>query len=512
MQTDKTHVKWQKVYIFISSTFNDMHAERDYLVKKVFPQLGEWCEKRRLYIVDIDLRWGVTEADAAHNKNVVDVCLKRIDDCRPFFVCFLGQRRGWVPKENEISPNTLDSFPELESHIGKTSVTEMEIFHALIKPLHGNTDRDTAKPVEYYKPAKHAFFYLRDKSYLSEIPSEPPLLKQTYTNELITDVSDRKEADRELKEWREVKIPETARPVKIYKAKWNQERSTPEIAIPMQCPSDNPENIERWHNDWQRHAHVQVTGKDVEENLSEAEKAKQFNKELTKGRLSDFECEGEILEGRILNDLKTAIKTDPRFKDHKEVDYKDTLQNEIDQQEQFVFINSEGFIKREGDFKELDDYVESDSNKLFVLTAKAGMGKSTLLANWINNYRDKAVNNTDHSIHFRFIGASDGSNTVYSLLLLLLREIKEVSGKLEDEIKEIEENGVKRNEIIEAIPEDPIKMRNALPELLKKISLKGKTVIVIDALNQLETGLSDLAWLPRQLPNNIKLIGHGVKP
>ena len=32
-------VQWQKVHVFISSTFNDMHAERDYLVKRVFPEL-----------------------------------------------------------------------------------------------------------------------------------------------------------------------------------------------------------------------------------------------------------------------------------------------------------------------------------------------------------------------------------------------------------------------------------------------------------------------------------------
>lgn len=28
---------WENVSIFISSTFNDMHAERDYLLKRVFP-------------------------------------------------------------------------------------------------------------------------------------------------------------------------------------------------------------------------------------------------------------------------------------------------------------------------------------------------------------------------------------------------------------------------------------------------------------------------------------------
>ena len=83
-----------------------MHAERDYLVKQVFPELREWCERRRLRLVDIDLRWGVTEQDATHNKNVVNVCLRRIDECRPFFLCFLGQRRGWVPKDTEISDET----------------------------------------------------------------------------------------------------------------------------------------------------------------------------------------------------------------------------------------------------------------------------------------------------------------------------------------------------------------------------------------------------------------------
>jgi hypothetical protein len=64
-------VQWQKVHVFISSTFNDMDAERDYLVKRVFPELQDWCERRKLRLVDVDLRWGVTEADATANANVV---------------------------------------------------------------------------------------------------------------------------------------------------------------------------------------------------------------------------------------------------------------------------------------------------------------------------------------------------------------------------------------------------------------------------------------------------------
>ncbi len=134
---------WESVCVFISSTFNDMHAERDYLVKRVFPQLQDWCESRKLRLVDIDLRWGVTEADAT-NARAAQICLERVDSCRPFFVCLLGQRYGWVPENSatktEVDSRTLSDFPLLGQHLraGK-SLTEIEIRHAAFEPLrHGS--------------------------------------------------------------------------------------------------------------------------------------------------------------------------------------------------------------------------------------------------------------------------------------------------------------------------------------------------------------------------------------
>ena len=100
-------MEWKEVKIFVSSTFNDMHAERDYLVTEVFPELSEWCEERRIRLTDIDLRWGVTREDS-ESGNTVRACLNCIDECRPFFLCFLGQRRGWVPELNaEIGADTI---------------------------------------------------------------------------------------------------------------------------------------------------------------------------------------------------------------------------------------------------------------------------------------------------------------------------------------------------------------------------------------------------------------------
>ena len=69
------------VRVFVSSTFRDMHSERDYLVRFVFPELRERCAKRHLHLVDVDLRWGVTEEEAEQGK-VLEVCLDEIERCR----------------------------------------------------------------------------------------------------------------------------------------------------------------------------------------------------------------------------------------------------------------------------------------------------------------------------------------------------------------------------------------------------------------------------------------------
>ena len=88
-------MKWEDITVFISSTFNDMHAERDYIIKNVFPQLEEWCENRRIMLRDIDLRWGIPPAKTIETKgSTIYKCLKAVDACRPFFLCFLGAIEG----------------------------------------------------------------------------------------------------------------------------------------------------------------------------------------------------------------------------------------------------------------------------------------------------------------------------------------------------------------------------------------------------------------------------------
>jgi WD40 repeat protein len=123
---------WTVVKLFVSSTFQDMQAERDHLVRIVFPRLRADLTAQRIHLVDVDLRWGVTS-----EANVQSFCREVIDECLPHFIGVLGSRYGWVPDGEQIS------------------ITHQEIRYVLQSPGRGRP---------------HAFFYFRDAAALETLP------------------------------------------------------------------------------------------------------------------------------------------------------------------------------------------------------------------------------------------------------------------------------------------------------------------------------------------------------
>ena len=94
----------RQIRVFISSTFQDMKEERDYLMNKTFPLLRKKAAERDVTLVELDLRWGITEAEAQSGK-VVEVCLNEIENSHPFFIGLLGDRYGWCPLAEELMKN-----------------------------------------------------------------------------------------------------------------------------------------------------------------------------------------------------------------------------------------------------------------------------------------------------------------------------------------------------------------------------------------------------------------------
>lgn len=84
----------RSVHVFISSTFRDMQAERDYLLKFVFPELSRRCRERGIELIEVDLRWGLTEDQAVHG-NIFQTCLVFIIRCSPYSIGLLSERYGY---------------------------------------------------------------------------------------------------------------------------------------------------------------------------------------------------------------------------------------------------------------------------------------------------------------------------------------------------------------------------------------------------------------------------------
>ncbi len=415
---------WRDVYIFISSTFNDMHGERNYLVKRVFPALSQWCAAHRLRLRDIDLRWGITEEDSMENRRTVEICLANIDRCRPFFLCFIGQRRGWVPEEQDIAEKTFESFPKLKEKLG-SSVTEMEVIHAMIDPMRRQVLSDA-------DALTRAFFYLRDDSYLKDIHSDA--LLNIYTNRGSKDPA---RDDRLLDEFRSRTIPGTNRPCRIYNCRWDPDGTTPELGAVSNAPAD-----------------------------------------LTKGALAGFASGGKPLHEIILEDLKAAIQE--RYMIAEDKPGETALSAELEQQSLFLHTAGESFIERAGDLDPFEEYVRSGSTKPLILTAPAGMGKSSLLAHWILC--------APYQIYYRFIGRSDRAGTAAGLAYSIWEQLFE-EGKAGS-----------------APPEDAAALLEDFRDMLREAAEGHKLVLVIDAADQLPGGISDILFLPRRLPYNVKLI------
>ena len=345
---------WKEIKIFISSTFRDMNAERNYLITEVFPELREWCRKRKIILTDIDLRWGVTPDDEKSG-NTINVCLQTINECHPFFLCFIGQRRGWVPDINQvkISPQTCENFPHIKNYLGELSITEMEIEHATLAPMIKILENDTRN--EY---SKRSLFFFRQNPFKNV--ELTPAQREVYFN---SDPQD----DNQLSHLKKVIV-------------------------------DNNNNVFNYTCQW-------------DENLITDELIENSQK---KGKLTNFQCNEQPLKDTIISQLKIQIQEE--FPNHKPFESDDEYLEEAMLQNLEVELQSKDFIGRQKELEYLDNYLFSNSQKPLLLIGEDGIGKSKLLSYWRQSLKERGIgsiiricNETVHSNSLEDLYLSIGS-------------------------------------------------------------------------------------------------------
>lgn len=379
MKINKT--KSRHIRIFISSTFRDMHAERDYLIKYTFPELRKRCRERELELTEVDLRWGVTQ-EQAENGEVLPICLKEIENSRPYFIGLLGERYGWVPPKDHIHPSILEREKWIEEHLDK-SVTEMEILHGVL-----NNPEMTDK----------AFFYFRDPLFIEDVDEKE---KSVF-----------KENDPELQN----KLNELKKKIK-------------------------------------------ESGSNVEEQYRTPEELGKY----------------------IIEDLWKSIDAD-----YPESEIPDPLEKEAMEHEQFAESRRRVYIGRQEYFDRLDAHANSSDAPL-IIKGESGSGKTALVANWVDRYRKK---NLKVFIIQHYVGSSVQSTDHLNIMIRIMKELKRNFSLRQD------------------IPTDANKIKIDFPNWLHMAAAKGKVILVLDGINQLEDkdNAHALYWLPDNLPKEIRLL------
>ncbi|MDQ6829807.1 MAG: DUF4062 domain-containing protein [Gemmatimonadota bacterium] len=382
--------------VFISSTFRDMQADRDELVKHVFPGLRALCESRHVAWSEVDLRWGISSEQHAEGK-VLPICLAEIEQCRPYFIGLLGERYGWIP--DAIAPELVGEEPWLATQSGR-SVTELEIVKGVL-----------ADP----EMAEHAFFYFRDAAYIDRLNPD------------------------EQRVSREIATPE-------------------EIAALGQTVAD-ANAAERRAKLIDLKNRIRASGLPVRESYA------------------DPHALGEL----VRQDLTELIKR--RF---PPIEAPARFQREHDEQEFFAASRREVYVARESVFAELDDFADGSGKPLLVIGGP-GQGKSALLANWIARQRARRP---DVLVMPHFVGATMTSTDVTSTMWRLTYELR-----------------THCNLPIET-PRTPDALRTMFADTLRLAAEHQRTVLIIDGVDALTDNgkIPDMEWLPRELPDGMRLI------
>jgi WD40 repeat protein len=433
--------QWQTVRVFISSTFRDMHAERDHLVKVAFPRLRQWCEEHRLHLVEIDLRWGVPKEEA-ENGRALEICLREIDGSRPFFVCLLGGRYGWVLERPDA-----EHYPGAAGRAG-CSITHLEIIHAVEQSL------GEAEP---RPPCDHAFFYFRKPAAVprpAALPSATPEQRRAHAATFFEQGTHEQGMLARLKKrlWRQFR---SLNRVYQYGGRWDADAANPED-------------------------------------------------DALRGRLTGL----EELGSRVEADLKGAIAA--RFAEHLAAPAEaDPLEQELALHEAFLVNRTQVHVPRPDVEIPLSRYADGPEEATLLVSGPPGSGKSALLAHWIDaRRRDRGGEVLVH----RFIGASPASTNLTRLLRSVCEEVVRRLG-LTEEVEEIVKDSsgqAQRRVRVQPmeVPLDPAQLLRKWPRFLEEAGGKGRVVVVLDAVNQLDRGTDPgrAPWLPRRLPPGIRLI------
>lgn len=464
--------------VFVSSTFEDLKAERNALQEEVFPKLREYCQQHGARFQAVDLRWGVSQ-EAALNQQTMNICNQELHRCqelspKPNFIVLLGNRYGWRPLPPQVDATEFESL--------LASLTEDER-----KKLNTWYRRDdNAVPPEYVLLPRNV-----------EYPDNSTKEEQKTIRKKESDAWRIIEA--ELLELLVGAVKQAIPPGDPGRRKYFESATHQEIrrgALDAQDAQNHvfcyyrdiagapeKESMARFIDKGEPKVRLEKLKTELKNLWPEQERKKHvfefsadWHSDGPHADLADF-CK------RVQADLRSVIDEELAvFKTLPELD------RERDAHREFAEDRSCHFIGRQDVLRRIRDYVESDDRTPLIIHGKSGSGKTALMAKaWLDSPKDK------HTAA-RFIGATPGSSDLRSLLTDLCRELG------------VENPPQDMNELIRTFRGCLSGAEQSEPD--KKEYAPADVVLFLDALDQLNPtdNAHMLYWIPRELAHGVKVV------
>jgi hypothetical protein len=475
---------WKTVRVFISSTFRDMQAERDHLVRFVFPRLRETLLKRRIHLIDVDLRWGVTgEQDA------FDLCMDEIDRCHPRFICMLGGRYGWIPAPKTIRAGAFEKVLNGGSIAGELTREDAEL---LSSSYSLNAQTATYQLLENPQGDKALNDWNRNCELIVKILQRAQIPEAQFS---ITASEIHYGALRNLGQpifryfyFRDPQV--TASLPARYAADYRE----PEDSFAARALEQLKEKIKTTH------------GKVIQTGVSISGDKKLVSPgQIVDAPLPVFEypCRWDDESARIVDLQAFGTRVYEQLLDSIDAEFGFTTGDSPDEfaeenaaMEAFIETRVERYVigSRQTIFDALLGHARSEGgNGFLVVVGEPGSGKSALLGRF---YRDYAVGMSARPGDQRdlvlphFVGASAASTNARQVLRRLCHELAAGAG------------------INEPLPDDFDNLKETFVKFLEQACAKRSILILIDAINQMDLAHNahSMRWLPDALPANARVI------
>ncbi len=441
---------WKTIRVFISSTFSDMQAERDHLVKVVFPELRQRLRKYRTYLVDVDLRWGITREEAEDGR-VLDLCLERIDECRPFFLGMLGERYGWVP--GELPAATVARHGWLRGYQDR-SVTELEI-------LHGVLNDAALRP--------RAVFLFRDPALLGSVAAASRAAFDSSSAASAARLERLKDAIR--------RADLGCRPHESYPCRFAGRRINWFLA--------------RWDLDQTEREALEAVARDGIVSPDEYRRLDDHLRALVDRYglvyLTGLEEFGETVRHQLWQAIERHLDLPARRA--QVLLEPDPQAEEADFHERFLETRLRVYVGREDLQERLFAAADGGRHEPCLVTGPSGSGKTAALANFVTAYRRRYP---EALVVPHFVGASPASTDLRATLRRLCRRVRQELAGDEGDATDVPS---------EMVANETDQLAQRLRELLDQAA-GGRVLLVLDALNQLDRSdrTAAMDWFPWPSP------------